>query len=142
MTLFVPEGGRGMVSLEDGHPSLQRVLVPIDHEPGPQAAVDVASRVADFVGVERLDITLLHIDSDNSGECPRVILPDCPRCDWSERMEQGDVVDGIIRIAGEIEADLIVMSTAGHHGVLDALRGSVTERVLRRAECPLLAVPA
>ena len=27
------------------------------------------------------------------------------------------------------------------HGVLDALRGSVTEQVLRRAECPLLAVP-
>jgi nucleotide-binding universal stress UspA family protein len=33
------------------------------------------------------------------------------------------------------------MATQGHHGVLDALRGSVTERVLRRAPCPLLAVP-
>jgi nucleotide-binding universal stress UspA family protein len=141
MTLFVPEGGRGIVSLEDGQTSLRRVLVPIDNEPGPQGAVDVAARVADFVGDERVDITLLHIDNDNSGEHPRVIRPDCPRCDWSERTEQGDPVDDIIRVAGELEADLIVMSTAGRNGVLDALRGSVTEQVLRRAACPLLAVP-
>jgi len=34
-----------------------------------------------------------------------------------------------------------VMSTAGHEGFLDALRGSVTEQVLRHSPCPLLAVP-
>jgi nucleotide-binding universal stress UspA family protein len=34
------------------------------------------------------------------------------------------------------------MPTAGREGVFDALRGSTTERVLRRAPCPLLAVPA
>lgn len=141
MTLFVPASGRGIVSLEDGHASLRRVLVPIDHAPGPQGAVEVAARVADFVGDERVDITLLHIDNDNNGERPRVFRPDCPRCDWSERTEQGDPVDEIIRVAGELEADLIVMSTAGRDGVLDALRGSVTEQVLRRAACPLLAVP-
>jgi nucleotide-binding universal stress UspA family protein len=33
------------------------------------------------------------------------------------------------------------MPTRGREGILDALRGSVTEQVLRRAECPLLAVP-
>jgi nucleotide-binding universal stress UspA family protein len=40
------------------------------------------------------------------------------------------------------KADLIVMATAGPHGVFDALRGSVTERVVRGAPCPILAVPA
>ncbi|MGB5259950.1 MAG: universal stress protein [Gammaproteobacteria bacterium] len=141
MTLFVPAGGRGIVSLEDGQASLRRVLVPVDHKPGPQGAVEVAARVADFIGDARVDITLLHVDNDNSGERPRVMRPDCPRCDWSERTGQGDPVDEIIGVAGELEADLIVMSTAGHQGVLDALRGSVTEQVLRRAACPLLAVP-
>jgi nucleotide-binding universal stress UspA family protein len=141
MTLFVPADGRGIVSLENGQTSLRRVLVPIDYEPGPQAAVDVATRVADFIGDERVEITLLHIGNEDAGDRPRVIRPDCPRCDWSERTGQGDPVDEIIRIAGELEADLIVMSTAGHHGVLDALRGSVTEQVLRHAACPLLAVP-
>ena len=40
------------------------------------------------------------------------------------------------------EADLIVMATEGEHGIIDALRGSVTERVVRDAPCPVLAVPA
>jgi nucleotide-binding universal stress UspA family protein len=51
------------------------------------------------------------------------------------------VVDTIIALAEEQNADLIVMATAGHNGILDALRGSVTEQVLRRAPFPLLAVP-
>ena len=33
------------------------------------------------------------------------------------------------------------MPTAGHQGFLDALRGSTTERALRHAPCPVLAVP-
>ena len=39
-------------------------------------------------------------------------------------------------------ADLIIMATEGRQGVLDAMRGSVTERVVRGADCPVLAVPA
>jgi nucleotide-binding universal stress UspA family protein len=50
-------------------------------------------------------------------------------------------VDSIIEAAGDWQPDLIGMPTAGHHGFLDALRGSTTERVLRRAPCPLLVVP-
>jgi nucleotide-binding universal stress UspA family protein len=38
-------------------------------------------------------------------------------------------------------ADLIVMSTHGRTGLAHMLIGSVTERVLRRAPCPVLAVP-
>jgi len=37
---------------------------------------------------------------------------------------------------------LIVMATEGHRDFLDALRGSTTERVLRAADCAVLAVPA
>jgi nucleotide-binding universal stress UspA family protein len=35
-----------------------------------------------------------------------------------------------------------VLATQGHMDFLDALRGSTTERVLRGAHCPVLAVPA
>ena len=38
-------------------------------------------------------------------------------------------------------ADLLVLTTHGKHGFLDALRGSTTEHVIRRARCPVLAVP-
>jgi nucleotide-binding universal stress UspA family protein len=34
-----------------------------------------------------------------------------------------------------------VMTTEGHDSMLDMLRGSTTERVLRGARCPLLALP-
>ncbi len=56
-------------------------------------------------------------------------------------LRAGPVVETILAVAREVSADLIAMPTAGHHGVFDALRGSVTERVLHHASCPVLAVP-
>jgi nucleotide-binding universal stress UspA family protein len=53
----------------------------------------------------------------------------------------GPVVEAIVNAADELEADLLVMATKGHDGILDAFRGSTTEQVLRRAERALLAVP-
>jgi nucleotide-binding universal stress UspA family protein len=47
----------------------------------------------------------------------------------------------MVKTADEVKAELIVMTTAGHNGVLDVLRGSTTEQVLRRSPCPLLAIP-
>src|SRR6516162_6521196 len=41
-----------------------------------------------------------------------------------------------------LHVDFIGMPTAGHHGVLDALRGSTTERVIRHAPCPVFALSA
>jgi nucleotide-binding universal stress UspA family protein len=34
------------------------------------------------------------------------------------------------------------MPMAGRHGLLDVIRGSTTERVVREATCPVLALPA
>jgi nucleotide-binding universal stress UspA family protein len=51
-------------------------------------------------------------------------------------------VEAILSAASYYLADLLVMPTAGRHGFLDALRGSTTEQVLRRAPCALLALPA
>ena len=46
----------------------------------------------------------------------------------------------ILRVAGEREVDLIVMATHGRGFVAHALFGSTTERVLRKAPCPVLTV--
>ena len=59
---------------------------------------------------------------------------------WKELRRQGDVVEAILNTAKD--ADLIVMATEGEQGIVDAMRGSVTERVVRDAPCPVLAVPA
>ena len=55
---------------------------------------------------------------------------------------EGDPVEQIVAVADELRAELVVMTTAGRAGVFEALRGSTTERVLRRMRCPVLAVPA
>ena len=57
-------------------------------------------------------------------------------------LRYGNVVKSIVDAAIEFDVDLIGMPTAGHHSVLDALRGSTTERVIRHTPCPVFAVPA
>jgi len=46
----------------------------------------------------------------------------------------------IVRIAKELPADMIVMGTHGRGGLSHLLLGSVAERVVRTAECPVLTV--
>ena len=45
---------------------------------------------------------------------------------------------GDFRVAREIDADLIVLSTRGHSGLKHLLLGSTAERVVRNAPCPVL----
>jgi nucleotide-binding universal stress UspA family protein len=57
-----------------------------------------------------------------------------------EQVVQGKPSAEIIRFAKETEVDMIVLGTHGK-GMLDqALFGSTTERVVRRAPCPVLTV--
>ena len=46
----------------------------------------------------------------------------------------------IIRCAEQIKADLIVCGTHGRTGLKHALFGSVAEKVVRKAPCPVLSV--
>ena len=46
----------------------------------------------------------------------------------------------IVRLAAEERADMIVMGTQGRTGLDRLLLGSVAERVIRRAPCPVLTV--
>ena len=56
------------------------------------------------------------------------------------RLEQGDAVSEILRVAQEARADLIVLGTHGRTGLGRLLMGSVAEQVVRRAACPVLTV--
>jgi len=55
-------------------------------------------------------------------------------------LSQGDAADGILRAAEENQVDLIAIATAGRSGLERALFGSVAEKVVRRAKCPVLTV--
>jgi nucleotide-binding universal stress UspA family protein len=52
----------------------------------------------------------------------------------------GDPAGEIVRIAQEAKIDLVVMGTHGRTGIEHALMGSIAERVVRRAKCPVLTV--
>ncbi|RQR34181.1 universal stress protein [Burkholderia sp. Bp9142] len=53
-----------------------------------------------------------------------------------------DVAQRIAGLAGELDADLIVLGTHGRRGFRRLALGSVAERVLRHATCPVLMIPA
>jgi nucleotide-binding universal stress UspA family protein len=48
----------------------------------------------------------------------------------------------IVKVAAEVEADLIVLATHGRGGISHLLMGSVAEKVVRLAPCPVLTVRA
>jgi nucleotide-binding universal stress UspA family protein len=140
MTLFVPaDAKRALVALEDGDLTLKNILVPVDGEPDCTAAVEFARRAAEVLSDENVTITLFHV---GDSQPPAATLVEGPRWTWHTEHRPGEPVAEILAAADRHAADLIVMATAGHDSVLDALRGSTTERVLRQAPCPLLAVPA
>jgi nucleotide-binding universal stress UspA family protein len=55
-------------------------------------------------------------------------------------VEVGPAAESIIRAAKEKDADLIVMTTHGRTGLSHALMGSVAEKVVRQAPCPVLTI--
>lgn len=141
MTLFVPvEAQRDVVALSDGNLRLENVLIPVDRTPDPSAALEFARRAAMIASDSQATITLLNVGDGQALSSLRT--RDGPQWKFERMQREGEPVDEIVAAAELVDADLIVMPTEGRHGVFDALRGSTTERVLRRVRCPLLAVPA
>ena len=141
MTLFVPaHAERSFVSPADGTLTLSNVLVPVDHAPDASAAVEFAKRAAEIAGDGKTTISLLHVGAEIV--MPRVQAEDGERWTFARMRRDGEPVTEILAAAELVGANLIVMPTAGRAGVFEVLRGSTTERVLRKARCPLLAVPA
>lgn len=56
------------------------------------------------------------------------------------KLTQGVPYDQIVKTAENVNADLVVMATHGRTGMPHVLLGSVAERVLRLARCPVLTV--
>jgi nucleotide-binding universal stress UspA family protein len=58
-----------------------------------------------------------------------------------ETIEMGEPDDLIVDWANDNSIDVIVISTHGRSGLSRMILGSVTEKVLRKARCPVLAIP-
>src|SRR5262249_24609617 len=106
----------------------------------PQIAVDGAVSFAKALECHKVTFTLLHVGEEE--RFPDVVMPERETWRWKKAFKQGHVEHRILQAARECRAAIIGMTTPGHHGLLDALRGSTTERVVRNSTCPVLALPA
>lgn len=138
-TLFIPTQVEGFVIKESGQPKLRRVLVPVSTDSHPQLAVDTTAQLATALGCDNLTAVAVHVGEDETFQSIR--YPDRAGWLWHTMTCKGNVVEVILGIGADFDVDLIVMTTAKQQSLLDLMRGSVTERVLRGARCPLLALP-
>jgi nucleotide-binding universal stress UspA family protein len=130
-TLIFGPLARPFVDSLTGRLRLETILVPVDHDPAPQAAVLLLKSF-----VEGLDVALdfLHVGPDVPA------LLDRQREPLSVRRVDGPVIETLLDQARQ--ASMIAMPMAGRHGLLDTIRGSTTERVVHDVTCPVLALPA
>ena len=136
-----------------------KILVPIDFSPSSHAALDAAAELAQRFGAE---IFLLHVIP----AFPNVSIPDSiteaaiiekarkeadSRFAVSEAalgakgikvtssVEVGnDVAGSILEAIDRENADLLVITTHGLSGWYPQVFGSITEKIVRLAQCPLL----
>jgi nucleotide-binding universal stress UspA family protein len=144
-------------------PTIRRILCPVDFSEFSRHALDHAVAVAGRYGAE---ITALHVIPPLVSvipslaaplSTPMVYSPDDLRrfkVATSQFVEEsgagarvdtvvleGNVSSEIVDFAESLPADLVVMATHGRSGFDRLMLGSVTERVLRKAACPVLTVP-
>ncbi|NGZ94574.1 MAG: hypothetical protein CV089_00320 [Nitrospira sp. WS110] len=139
MTLFVPKGIKGFVSLNDGSISLKNILIPVAPVPSAQPAVHAAARLVSGLNCQSGMFTLLHVGEKDA--MPTVRCPEVPGWRWNRMTEGGEVIDVVNQVARQTDADLLVMTTDGRNGWLDAVCGSHSEQMLRESCCPLLTIP-
>jgi nucleotide-binding universal stress UspA family protein len=137
-TLLLPVGAKGFVSRDDGKIDLQRILVPLGDDAEAKAAVEAAVAIGRMAGATEVELVLLRVGS--ATDTPDVTMPDVDG--W--KVSRTDVPDEKLEDAILAEAEdacLVVMATRGHDSIGDVIRGSHTDRVLHRANCPVLSVP-
>lgn len=142
---------------------LKLILVPTDFSELSEGALDAAIQLARTF---HASIEILHVDVDPSLVLPPpadiVSIPlvfESMRAGNAERLEAvaakvreaglecsvvsntGRTHAAIVEQAQQDEAGLIVMGSHARHGLSHALLGSVAEKVVQYAPCPVLVVP-
>ena len=78
----------------------------------------------------------------HAGESLAALAAASPDARITTEVAVGSPAETIVEAAGDLGADLIVMGTHGRSGVGNLLIGSVAERVIRAAPCPVMTVRA
>jgi nucleotide-binding universal stress UspA family protein len=137
---------------------IKKILVPLDFSPASMEALDYAVWVAKQFHAA---IHLVHVyPPDEASSVPGAAHLLLQSAEAIERLNEeltgihrkhvptfrpenchirgGRPYEQIVRLARELDADLIALSTRGHSGLKHLLLGSTAERVVRNAPCPVL----
>jgi nucleotide-binding universal stress UspA family protein len=140
--------------------TIKKVLFPTDFSDCAKTAQEYAAAIAGQFGAE---LHVLHVLADVMMMMPEpgsaLSLPPNYLLDLKQEAQRsleriqfagggpslrvlrmGNPFVEIVKYAGEAEIDLIVIGTHGRSGLMHLLLGSVAERVVRKAQCPVLSV--
>lgn len=139
--------------------SIRTILVPTDFSEGSQAAIEYARMMAKAFGARIIvmhvieSVTYLMTESlqwvDVYSRVQTAVEPVLAELvdeleqrgvAASSRLVQGAADEDIVAEARKAGVDLIIMGTHGRRGMRHLLTGSVAERVVRTAPCPVLTV--
>jgi len=137
------------------------ILVPTDFSEASTAAKNYAAMLADALGatlhvlhvipdplamgwgvsVARLPQLLEHTEQEVRDELDKAITPDeRARLSVQVAVDTGSPAEKILAYAAAQHIDLIVMGTVGRGAIEKMWVGSITQRVLQQATCPVVAV--
>lgn len=127
-----------------------RILVPLKGDDTDKSVVDEAEALARLTGGTVTFLRVIHSHSRDQAsifeeEAAAYLQKQVARLVSSglaarSRVVWGEPAEGIVGVAGEAEAEVIVMATHGHREVRHLLMGSVTEDVVRNTSVPVLLV--
>lgn len=136
---------------------IKRILCPIDFSEFNRAANEYASALAKSSGAQIVYLYAFLPDPvviapqyyDVETEFKRLtkklqtfIEPTDEGIPASYNVELGLATETIVQYASDNDIDLIILATHGYTGFSRLLMGSVAEAVVRKADCPVLAVKA
>ena len=118
------------------------ILVATDFSDSAEAALGVAAQYARAL---HASIDLMHVAPTAGIDATRALKDVAPKLGRDIPVTfacgTGDPADEILRYAASHSIDVIVVGTHGRTGMSRLLLGSVAERVIRGAACPVLVVP-
>ena len=133
---------------------LKKILAPTDFSELSAEGVRYACHLAKDVGAQIIVMNVIILDETNTtakgeveahktrlGEFVTKTVPHRADLKVREVVVAGQPYNAIIDCATNEHVDLVVMSSHGRSGLSRMLIGSVTDKLLRAAKCPVLVVP-
>ena len=122
---------------------INRILVPVDGSVSSTKATDEAIFFASRCGAV---LDFVYVESDINKDIPSAIIfaelikkmPEGVKAETHS--VSGNVAKSIIRLAGELGSDMIIMGSRGLGIFRGALIGSVSQKVMEESSIPVMVV--